>query len=257
MTSPFPFPNLRGLARSTPGPPVERCHVCAATIGGDHRHLLELDTGRLLCSCRICWLLFVDPVPAGGWLCAVPERVVLVPAARASVEHWEALQIPIALVFFRFSRATGQTTAFYPSPAGATEAQLPLDAWADVMAANPCLRTVAPDVEAVLVRGTSGQPTWYIVPIDACYELAGRIRRRWAGFSGGDGVRDEIDQFFAALDAKSSLLAGDPVPGIFQKIGERRKMHDDSNEPGHKQHMNRRARRASQVFLGGLCVLCG
>ena len=80
------------------------------------------------------------------------------------------------------------------------------------MDANPWLRSVAPDVEAVLVHGTPERRIWYIVPIDACYELVGRIRKQWEGFSGGDRVREEIDRFFAALDAKGSPLiaAGEP-----------------------------------------------
>lgn len=104
---------------------------------------------------------------------------------------------------------SGRATAFYPSPAGATESQLPLGAWANLIDANPALGSVAPDVEAVLVRGSAERQAWYIVPIDACYDLIGRIRTRWNGFSGGDAVRNEIDRFFAALDAKSaSSIAG-------------------------------------------------
>jgi hypothetical protein len=161
-----------------------------------------------VCSCRGCWLRFVDIQAAGGRLRAIPDRVISVAAARVTRDQWEALQIPIALVFFRFSSATAQPSAFYPSPAGAVESQLPLGVWNEIMVANRWLRSVAPDVEAVLVRGTpqdQGQ-AWYIVPIDVCYALVGGMRQRWEGFSGGDGVRDEIARFFAALDAKSTPL---------------------------------------------------
>jgi hypothetical protein len=207
MPSPLLHPNLRRFAGAKSAPvPLERCHLCASEIAGDHRHLLEIDSGRLLCSCRICWLLFVEPSAANGKLRAIPDRVAAIPDAGVTTQQWDALQIPIGLVFFTFSRATGRATAFYPSPAGATESQLPLDTWADLVDANPWLRSLAPDVEAVLVRGTPAGRSWYIVPIDACYELIGRIRKRWSGFSGGDTVRDEIDRFFATLDAKSSPL---------------------------------------------------
>jgi hypothetical protein len=74
------------------------------------------------------------------------------------------------------------------------------------MAANPWLRSVARDVEAVLVRTSRDRQAWYIVPIDACFELIGGIRRLWEGFSGGDGVRNEIERFFTALDARSTPL---------------------------------------------------
>jgi hypothetical protein len=206
---PLIHPNLRRFAGSKRAQPAaERCEVCASTIADNHRHLLEMDSGRLLCSCRLCWLLLADPRSAGETLRAVPDRVVSVSAAGVTAALWEALQIPIALVFVRFSSRHGQATAFYPSPGGATESRLPLDAWADLIDANPLLRSLAPDVEAVLVRGTAERQAWYIVPIDACYDLIGRIRTRWRGFSGGDAVQDEIDRFFAALDAKSASPAG-------------------------------------------------
>jgi hypothetical protein len=207
MTTALSFPNLRRFAgaKSTEAP-TACCHLCAATVSGDHRHMLEVGTGRLWCSCHMCWLLFADPQAGGGRLRALPDRVTRVSAAAVPAAQWEALQIPIALVFFRFSSATGRATAFYPSPAGAIESQLPLDAWLDVVDANPWLESVAPEVEAVLVRGTPEGRSWYIVPIDACYELIGRIRTRWEGLSGGDRVRDEINRFFTALDTKSSPL---------------------------------------------------
>jgi len=43
----------------------------------------------------------------------------------------------------------------------------------------------------------------YIVPIDACYELVGRIRRCWKGFDGGEDAWNEIDGFFADLRVRS------------------------------------------------------
>jgi len=87
--------------------------------------------------------------------------------------------------------------ALYPSPAGATESLLPLDAWADLAAAHPELTTMAPDVEALLVRGERGlAPECYLVPIDACYELVGRLRTTWRGFDGGSEAHDELAAYF-------------------------------------------------------------
>ena len=79
----------------------------------------------------------------------------------------------------------------YPSPAGATESLLPLDTWDEVVAADPELATLAPDVEAFLVR-VDGQPRsrCYLVPIDACYELVGQLRRLWRGFDGGQEAHE-------------------------------------------------------------------
>jgi hypothetical protein len=41
---------------------------------------------------------------------------------------WRALRIPVEMAFFVRSGESGRVTAFYPSPAGATESLLELDA---------------------------------------------------------------------------------------------------------------------------------
>ena len=43
----------------------------------------------------------------------------------------------------------------------------------------------------------------FIVPIDACYELTGKVRRYWKGFDGGEEVWREIEGFFFDLRARS------------------------------------------------------
>ena len=62
-----------------------------------------------------------------------------------------------------------------------------------------------PDVEAFLVRiqpDRSGSEC-YVVPIDVCYELVGRLRQLWRGFDGGQDARDAIDGFFAEVKAQA------------------------------------------------------
>jgi len=49
----------------------------------------------------------------------------------------------------------------------------------------------------VRVRGTRIEA--YLVPIDACYELVGQLRRLWRGFDGGREVRVALDEFFAGV----------------------------------------------------------
>ncbi len=95
--------------------------------------------------------------------------------------------------------------AFYPSPGGATESELPLETWSDIVAANPPLAEVCPDVEAALLRSGEGSDTTrcYIVPIDRCYELVGSMRRTWRGFDGGQEVRELIAAFFADIERRS------------------------------------------------------
>ena len=59
---------LSELAQRRRGPvqPVEeQCDLCAEPIGAEHRHLLDLQTRRLLCACRACTILF-DRSGAGG-----------------------------------------------------------------------------------------------------------------------------------------------------------------------------------------------
>ena len=60
------------------------------------------------------------------------------------------LQIPVSVAFFFVNSTLDRVAAFYPSPAGATESLLSLDTWDEVVAANPELATLAPDVEAFL-----------------------------------------------------------------------------------------------------------
>ena len=73
-----------------------------------------------------------------------------------------------------------------------------------------------PDVEALLVRAPTTRDRagqCYLVPIDACYELVGRLRPVWRGFDGGQEARTQIEEFFAAVDARSRPApapAGEP-----------------------------------------------
>ena len=83
------------------------------------------------------------------------------------------------------------------------EAKLGLEAWADLEAANPVLRTLAPDVEALLVNRAQGARQHWIVPIDECYGLVGLIRTHWRGLTGGKAVWQEIGRFFEELDRRS------------------------------------------------------
>ncbi|HSK36358.1 MAG TPA: DUF5947 family protein, partial [Actinomycetota bacterium] len=117
--------------------------------------------------------------------------------------QWDALQIPVRVAFFFHNSDLGRVVAFYPSPAGATESLLPLEAWAEVVAANPVMTDLAPDVEALLVRRAGQGFECFLVPIDACYELVGLVRMHWKGFDGGQEAWDAIDGFFDAVRERS------------------------------------------------------
>jgi hypothetical protein len=183
------------------------CERCGERLPEPHRHHVDLATRRLSCSCRACWLL--SPANHGTYL-AVPDRYLAGPNLRLTDAQWEALQVPVDIAFFMVNSVIGRVIAFYPSPAGATESALPLGAWRDVEQSNPWVDSVAPDVEALLVRRTGGGGhDWFIVPIDACYALVGRMRLHWSGFDGGDAVRTDIDRFFAEVVARSASELAD------------------------------------------------
>ena len=65
-----------------------------------------------------------------------------------------------------------------------------------------------PTVEAILVdRGDAAErPSCHLVPIDACYELAGRMRLYWRGFDGGAEARQSIAEFLDAVRSRARLL---------------------------------------------------
>lgn len=195
-------PHLIQVLRQRPAAPAradERCELCGESLYDEHGHLVNIVDRTLLCVCRGCQLLFEHVGSGGARFRSVPRRYVWLSESAGAAEAnvaWDALQMPIGLAFFFRNSLTGRLTAFYPSPAGATESELPLDAWQDLTRAVPQLATVADDVEAVLIRTRDTTTDALIAPIDACYELVGRIRRLWRGFQGGDAVWREIDDFF-------------------------------------------------------------
>src|SRR5438874_565218 len=133
---------------------AERCEFCGVAIAAEHAHLVDVPRRMLLCVCRPCYLLFTHDGAGGVRFRAVPERYGLVPELASAREGWEGLDIPVGLAFLFRNSATGRITAFYPSPAGATESELGLDAWNALVGAAPSLATLAADVEALLVRRT-------------------------------------------------------------------------------------------------------
>jgi hypothetical protein len=107
-----------------------------------------------------------------------------------------------------------RTAVLYPSPAGAVEASLSEDDWAEILQANPILSELQPDIEALLINRAgdtraSVHAEYYIAPIDECYRLAGLIRASWRGFSGGPEVWDELGRFFTDLKSRAEVVRGD------------------------------------------------
>jgi uncharacterized protein DUF5947 len=166
-----------------------------------------------MCVCRACYLLFTHEGAAGGKYKAVPQRYLYLPALSLTEAQWDMLQIPVGIAFFFFNTSLGRMLAFYPSPAGATESLLPLETWGELVKSHSMLASLAADVEALLVYNVKRQKKFesYVVPIDACYELVGRIRRRWKGFDGGEEAWREINDFFANVRARSREVRSEAV----------------------------------------------
>lgn len=182
---------------------VERCEMCASVVAGGHDHLVDVESRALLCACRACALLFTNRGSGAGRYRPVPDRWRAVPGFALTASGWDDLQVPVAVAFFFRNSAQDRWVASYPSPAGATESVLPLDAWDGVLAANPELARAEPDTEAVLVRAVADRFECFVVPITACYELVGTVRLLWRGFDGGQPVHDAIDRFFTAIAARA------------------------------------------------------
>ena len=188
---------------AAPPDPAHRCELCSADVPDQHGHVVDLENRGLLCACRACCLLFVQDGAAGGRYRAVPERVLRAEDLGLSGGEWDALQVPVDLAFFLHSSATDQIAGFYPSPAGATECLLDLAAWRELAGGHPMLAEAQPDVEAVLLRRGGGVVECFVVPVDVCYELVGRMRLLWQGFDGGQELRTALSVFFTALRARS------------------------------------------------------
>jgi hypothetical protein len=217
----------------------ERCEFCATGIPGAHGHVADLEQSSLMCACRACYLLFTasvrggdPPDPPGSTgsggtplrgaprrrgsarYRSVPDRYLRDPDRRLTAAEWDELQIPVGLAFFLYRSDRGELGCFYPSPAGATECALDLPAWQRMAAAHPLLGRAEPDVEAVLIsQDESAGVEYFIVPIDACYELAGRMRMLWRGFDGGTEARESIAEFLAGVRKRARDAPREPSHG--------------------------------------------
>jgi hypothetical protein len=206
--------SLRRFLQESAAPAQERCELCATPVPGEHPHLVEPAQRRLLCACTACGVLFSDP---GLRYRRVPDRHLVDPAFTLSDAQWDALQVPVGMAFFLVNSARGAVVACYPSPAGATESELTLEAWADGVGASALAATLEPDVEALLVRrgdaGRGGRAEALVVPVDACYRLVGLVRRNWKGFDGGTEAWAAIDAFFDELRERARELRGPTLDG--------------------------------------------
>jgi Family of unknown function (DUF5947) len=184
----------------------EACEMCAAEIPADHGHVADLERSTLMCACRACYLLFTHSQAGRGRYRSVPDRYCSDPAHPLSAADWDTLEVPVGLAFFLRS-GDGELTGFYPSPAGATECRLDLQAWQRIAESHPMLAAAQPDVEAILIHRGEASVECFLVPIDACYELAGRMRLQWRGFDGGSEARASIAGFLDGVRSRARAFS--------------------------------------------------
>jgi hypothetical protein len=183
--------------------PGERCDSCGAPLDEEHhRHLVDLDRSALRCVCQTC-----RPPASDERHRLVPTRILTDPGFILDEARWSALEIPVRLAFIYFSSRLGRWAALYPSPAGAAESLLTIEAFSGLAAATRLVNAAAPDVEALLVRGDrESRFETFLVPIDLCYQLVGKVRLHWRGFNGGDRAWSELETFFAELRARAEVV---------------------------------------------------
>ncbi|MFC9324321.1 DUF5947 family protein [Kitasatospora sp. NPDC057015] len=196
-----------------PAPPrPERCELCGQALATEHRHLVETRLRALACACQACAVLFAQAGAGGGHYQAVPERYLVDPHHTLDDGAWEQLQIPVSTAFFFRNAALERLVALYPSPAGATESELDPQTWESVLGRSVLADRLAADVEALLLHRAPGRTECYLVPIDICYELVGRMRLLWQGFDGGAEARADLAAFFERVRARARTLPKGELP---------------------------------------------
>ena len=176
-----PLASLRRITSNRPAPVVgERCEMCAEPIGDEHQHVVNLESRGLMCTCRGCYLLFTAEtgraaLPRGARPLPVVPR--LRPRPRGSGTSWRSRSGWRSCSATRCWTGSSRST---PARPGATESELPLDAWDRIVAANPELGHAAPRRRGAAdprrPDRDASEFTCHLVPIDTCYELVGRLR---------------------------------------------------------------------------------
>jgi Family of unknown function (DUF5947) len=199
-------------ARRSESRAFEHCELCSAGLAKEHPHLVEFVSRQILCACDACAMLF-DGMERSRYK-RVSRRAQYLTDFEMTDGQWESLLIPINMAFFFRSSVDGRVIALYPSPAGAVESLLPLEAWNEIAESNRALHSLVLDVEALLVNRVGhahglARAEYYIAPIDECYKLVGLIRSNWKGLSGGTEVWIEIGRFFSDLRSKADVVSGE------------------------------------------------
>ena len=204
-----PLAAVRRLRRmpSEPRPRAgETCEICREAVGPEHNHLVDLERRTLMCACRLCWLLFAPEGAGGGHYKAVPERYVAFPDLELSHGEWDALQIPVSVAFFFLNSSIDRVAAFYPGPPAQRNHSCRWTRGTSSRWRTPSWPRSSRTSRRSWCGPTRGAPSTecFLVPIDACYELVGRLRTLWRGFDGGREANEALEEFFAGIRARAS-----------------------------------------------------
>ena len=169
--------------------------MCAEPIADEHQHVVDVQSRELMCTCRGCYLLFTAE-QADLRYRAVPDRYLSFPDFALDRSRLGRPADPGRAGVLLPQLRAGPGRRVLPGPAGATESELRLAAW-DASRWRPTPSSAA--LSATSRRCWSAAPgrdtrrSCFLVPIDACYELVGRLRTVWRGFDGGQEARAAID----------------------------------------------------------------
>ena len=191
-------------------PPVaagERCEMCSAPVADEHQHVVDVNSRSLMCTCRAV-LPAVHRPEAQLRYRAVPDRYLAFPGFVLGRPTGTTCRSRSGWRSCSSNTAQDRVVAFYPSPAGATESELSMEAWDRVLEANPGLDTVLPDVEALLVRGigrtTASAATWSRSTRATSWSAG--CGCTWRGFDGGQEARAGARRVLR--DGRCAQLAG-------------------------------------------------
>ena len=190
--------------------------------------------------------------PAAAATAPCPTATCRSPTSSCRRGQWDALQIPVSVAFFFLNSTLDRVAAFYPSPAGATESLLSLDTWDEVVGRQPRAGDAGARRRGVPRRAPTAarrrRAECFLVPIDACYELVGQLRRLWRGFDGGSEAHDALDAFFADVRARArpARRRGDAVSALVVRGARRPRRAARRGADADAAAARHRGRRASR-----------
>src|ERR1700677_57635 len=100
------------VARQVGAPVREYCELCRAPLAPEHRHLLEMSTHKITCSCDPCALRFENVLD--GRYKLIPRDPRSLPDFHLDDMQWSELALPIDLAFLVYSTPAKKMMALYP-----------------------------------------------------------------------------------------------------------------------------------------------